>query len=305
VKPRWPLEYAGARLGAALARRVPVARAQALAGAVARRLFDRGGERGRMALANLRIAFPDAPESELRAIARESYAHLAWNALDLLRAEAWSAPELRAHFDFRGLEHLDSALARGKGAFLLSAHLGNFDLAGRALAARGYAVSAVLRAQRNPWIWRRLTAERARVGVRSIDHRRALGPILRALRAGGAIAILNDQYSRRSQGVLVPFFGVRASTSAGLATLALRTGAPILPSFATRDGADHHSVAIEPPIEPPVAGERDAAIAELTARCNAAIEAAIRKHPEQYMWAQRRFRHSPDLARDLYAAPTC
>lgn len=300
MRLRFSLEYAGTRLGVALARRVPVARAQALSGGVARRLFDRGGERARFTLANLRVAFPGASEAELCALGRESWAHLAWNALDVLRSEAWSGPELRSRVAFRGLEHLDRALAGEKGVFLLSAHLGNFDLAGRALAERGYAVFAVTRIQRNPWIWRRIVAERERFGACAIDHRRALGPILRALRARGVIAIFNDQYSRRSQGIFVPFFGVRASTSAGLATLALRTGAPLLPSFALRDAADHHTVSIEPPLEPPAAEDRDAAIAELTARCNAAIEAAIRKHPEQYMWAPRRFRHSPDLPGDLY-----
>jgi KDO2-lipid IV(A) lauroyltransferase len=300
VNARFALEHAGMRLGAGLARRVPLARAQAVVGAVARRLFDRDGERTRYALANLRIAFPEVAEAELRGIGRESFAHTAWNALDLLRAEAWTAPELRARFAFRGLELLDRALAGGKGAFLLSAHLGNFDLAGRALAERGYAVHAVQRFMRNPYVWRHVEAQRTRFGAIPIDHRRALAPILRALRAGGVVAILNDQYSRRTQGIFVPFFGVRASTSAGLATLALRTGAPVLPSFALRDDADHHTVELEPPLEVPGGDDRDAAIAELTARGNAAMEAAIRKHPEQYMWAQRRFRHSPDLERDPY-----
>lgn len=300
MNPRFALEYAGMRLGARLARAVPLPRAQAIAGAVARRLFDRDGERTRFALANLRIAFPDAPDADLRAIGRQSFAHLAWNALDVLRAEGWTAPELRARFDFRGLEQLDRALAVGKGVFLLSAHLGNFDLGGRALAERGYAVYAVSRFMRNPRIWRYVRAERERFGAGAIDHRRALAPTLRALRARGVVAILNDQYSRRSQGIFVPFFGVRASTSAGLAVLALRTGAPVLPTFAVRDGADHHTVSIEPPLPVPAGDDREAAIAELTARANAALEAAIRKYPEQYLWAQRRFRHSPDLERDLY-----
>jgi KDO2-lipid IV(A) lauroyltransferase len=300
VNARFALEYAGIRLGARLARGIPLPRAQAVAGAGARRLFDRGGERARFALANLRVAFPDAADSELRAIGRESFAHVAWNALDLLRAEPWSAPELRARVDFCGLEQLDRALAEGKGAFLLSAHLGNFELAGRALAARGYAVHGVWRFMRNPWVRRHVLAERARFGLVSVDHRRALTPILRALRARGVVVIVNDQYSRRTQGIFVPFFGLRASTSAGIATLALRTGAPVLPAFALRDGADHHTVSIEPPLDRPAAEDRDAAIAELTARGNAAMEAAIRKHPEQYMWAHRRFRHSPDLDRDLY-----
>jgi KDO2-lipid IV(A) lauroyltransferase len=82
--------------------------------------------------------------------------------------------------------------------------------------------------------------------------------------------------------------------------LALRTGAPIIPAYALRDRPDHHVATLEAPIEPPASGDRQADVTELTARCNRAMEAAIRKHPEQWMWAHRRFRHSPDLPDDLY-----
>jgi KDO2-lipid IV(A) lauroyltransferase len=287
-------------LGSALAARLPLASAQAALAAGARRVFARGSPRQRWALTNLRIAFPDAPDESLRAIGAESYVHTAWNAYDLLRAERWGAAEFLARVEFRGLEHLEQALARGRGAFLLAPHLGNFDLAGRALSARGFPLSAVLRLPRNPYLERRLSRQRERLGIEVIDHRRALTAIMRALRQGRLVAILLDQYSRRRQGVFVPLFGKRCSTSAGLALLALRAGAPIVPVYVVRDGPDHHLATLDAPIDAPASGDRQADVVELTARCNRAMEAAIRKHPEQWMWAHRRFRHSPDLPADLY-----
>jgi KDO2-lipid IV(A) lauroyltransferase len=300
VRPRWLLEAAGLALGSALAARLPLASAQALLAAGARRAFTRGSQRQGWTMTNLRIAFPDAPEESLRAIGAESYVHTAWNAYDLLRAERWDAAQFVRRFDFRGLEHVEQALAAGRGAFLLTPHLGNFDLAGRALCARGFQLSAVARIPRNPYLRRRLSKQRERLGIEPIDHRRALAAIMRALRQGRLVGILLDQYSRRTQGVFVPLFGKRCSTSAGLALLALRSGAPIVHGYVVRDAPDHHLVTLDPPIDAPSSGDRQADVTELTARCNRAMEAAIRKHPEQWMWAHRRFRHSPDLPDDLY-----
>ncbi len=300
MSARWRLEAAGIALGAALAPRLPLAQAQALLAAGARRAFARGGVRARWALTNLRIAFPDTSPESLRAIGRESWVHTAWNAFDELRAESWDAEQLVARFEFRGLEHLERALARGAGAFLLSLHLGNFDLAGRALNARGLPASPVTRRMRNPYLWARLSAERERFGVEQIDHRNALRDIMRSLRAGRTVAILLDQYSRRSQGVFVPLFGTRCSTSAGLATIALRGGVPIVPVHVVRDGPDHHRVCLDAPLETPTSGDREADVLELTARCNRTLEAAIRKHPEQWIWSHRRFRHSPDVPGEMY-----
>ncbi len=300
MRARWWIEGAGLALGSALAGRLPLAPAQALLAAGARRAFARTSKRVRWALTNLRIAFPDAPEERLRAIGSESFVHMAWNAYDVLRSERWDAAQLLARFEFAGLEHVERALARGAGAFLVAPHLGNFDLAGRAFAARGIPLSVVVRISRNPLLWRRLVAQRQRVGVEIIDHRRALVPILRALRRGRGIAMLLDQYSRRSQGVFVPLFGKRCSTSSGLALLALRTGAPVLPAYTLRLAADRHRLEFGAPLELPASGDRDADVVELTARCNRAMEARILEHPDQWMWAHRRFRHSPDLPADLY-----
>jgi KDO2-lipid IV(A) lauroyltransferase len=100
--------------------------------------------------------------------------------------------------------------------------------------------------------------------------------------------------------VFVPLFGVRCSTSAGVATLALRTGAAVLPCYVLRAGPDRHRGIFAPELEVPVSGDLQQDIKVATAHYNAALEKIIRANPEQWMWGHRRFRHSPDLKSDPY-----
>jgi KDO2-lipid IV(A) lauroyltransferase len=293
-------EYAAVRLAVMLATLLPAEPLRRLAARVARFVFDRGGRRTGWALTNLRIAFPDASEETLHHIGRESYAHFAWNALDFLRSGRWSDAELLSRVSFNGLEHVDVALSEGKGLFGLTLHLGNFELGPLAICAAGHPASGVARTMQNRLLYDYVIRRRSSNGNEVIDRRKAAPGILRALKRGRLVGILNDQYSRRTRAVFAPLFGARCSTSAGLATLALRSRAPILPMYIVRDGPEHHTATIEPPIALPDSGDRGADILELTTRCNAALEAIIRKHPEQWMWGHRRFRHSPDLPGDLY-----
>jgi KDO2-lipid IV(A) lauroyltransferase len=135
---------------------------------------------------------------------------------------------------------------------------------------------------------------RSATGAELIDVRGGAPEMLRALRANRLVAVMIDQYARRARAVLAPLFGVRVPTSAGIATLALRSGAPVLPFHTVRVGPALHRAVFMPPLEMPDTGDRRADIETGTARCNAAIEALIRQYPEQWWWAHRRFRNSPD-----------
>ena len=183
---------------------------------------------------------------------------------------------------------------------LLTGHLGNFELGARAMAVLGYPVSAVARPLRNTSVYRHIRRLREDYGVAVIDKRRAATGILRALRQGRVVFVLNDQYSRRSRAVFAPLFGLRCSTSAGLAILALRSGAPVVTGHMFRDATDHHTALLEPLVEVPRTGDRSRDVLELTTRCNAALEAMIRKHPKEWIWNTRRFRHSPDVEGNPY-----
>jgi KDO2-lipid IV(A) lauroyltransferase len=302
VSARDRVEYAGYRLGGAFVRRLPLETAQRLATRVAERLFERGGTRARWTLANLHIALPDLSEERRREIGRASYASFALNVVDWLRAEAWSEADLRERIESHGLENLHAALSGGRGALALTLHLGNFEIAASAPPLYGVESSVVARTLRNPLLYRRIVEARGRTGTRVIDRKGAARGMLRALRKGHLVGVLNDQFARRSRGgILAPFFGVRAMTSAGLATIAVRTGAPVIPAYVVRAGPDRFRVQYEAPLEIPRSGDRRRDIEEATALFNAALEAIIRRYPEQWMWGHRRFRRSPDLDHDPYA----
>lgn len=295
-------EVAAYQIASLLARGLPLRSARRLAGAVADRVLAAHGKTARLALANLRIAFPELAAEQLQALARESFLQFTWNLIDFLRAERWGEAEIRRRVAFEGIELLMPLLSEKRGAFVLTLHLGNFELANLAAPLYGIPLTVVARPMANERIYARVLRQRQRTGAEVIGRRRVAPAVLRAVRRGRVVAVLNDQYSRRARGVFVPLFGQRCSTSAGLATLALRSGAPVLPFYIVRDGEDHHTARFAPPLEVRRSGDRRRDILELTERFNAALEAIIRCHPTQWMWSHRRFRHSPDLGFDPYAA---
>jgi KDO2-lipid IV(A) lauroyltransferase len=298
--PREIAEYAAFKSAVTALRAIPLAPAQRIAKGAARALFARGGKRIHYVLTNLRIAFPDLAEEERRRIGRESYENLALNLLDVARSSKWTRDEVRARVEVVGLEIAEAVLGAGKGAVCLTLHLGNFELLVRATPLYGIPTTVIGRALGNRLLRDELQRQRESTGAELLLHRNVMPKLLRAVKKGRVVAMLNDQYARRSRGVFVPFLGVRASTSLGPALLALRTGAPIVPAYSMRVGPDHHRMVIRPPLETPDTGDgrKDAEL--LTARCNAALEEIIRAHPEQWMWSHRRFRHSPDLPGDPY-----
>jgi KDO2-lipid IV(A) lauroyltransferase len=125
--------------------------------------------------------------------------------------------------------------------------------------------------------------------VELITKRRALPDIVDALRSGRIVGILLDQNASRREGVFVPFFGVPASTSKGMALIALRTGAPVLPVFIRRRPDGRHVVDAGPPVPVPADGD----VVAFTRAFNEAIEAAIRRAPEQWFWLHRRWKTRP------------
>ena len=296
------LEYYYYLANVGIVRGLPEPAAQRLASAVANLLFARGGRRQKAALANLALAYPELSARDRREIARESWVQTAWAMIDAIRSPVWSEEELRRRVRFENLEGLQQALARGRGVLILTLHFGSIELAMLTLPLAGIPLTAVNRPLPNPWIRRHLAQQRARTGAQLLDHRDVAPRILGALRQGRAVAFLNDQYGRRSGGILSPFFGARCFTARGIALLALRSGAPVLPGYIVRDRPDRHRCVLLPELELDRTGDLERDIATATARTNQALEAIIRLHPEQWLWAHRRFRRSPDLPADFYAA---
>ena len=288
--------------GDAALRCLPDALMRRAAAAGARLAFDAQTKNARVALVNLQIAYPKLSEDERFALGRQSYVNLAVNALEYLRSNHWSDTEVLERCPLEGLEHVEQALSKGKGAFLLTLHIGNFELGVQAIAIglSRYRPAVLGRPMRNQRLYERIARTRTRAGAELINKRQAAARILRALRQNRPVGVLLDQYSPRSRGVFVPLFGKRCSTSAGIATLALRTGAAVLPCYVLRAGPDRHRAIFEAELEIPLTGERKRDIEIATAHYNQALERIIRANPEQWMWGHRRFRHSPDLDGNPY-----
>jgi KDO2-lipid IV(A) lauroyltransferase len=302
TKPRALLEYGYYLANVSVARALPEDAARRLAAGVARRLFAHGGRRVDAALANLSLAYPGLSAAEREEIARASWVHTAWGLLDAARARSWSDDELRRRVRFENVELVEKALARGRGALILTLHLGSIELALMAAPLHGIPLTVVGRPLPNPWIRRHMAQQRTRTGATLLEHHRVAPRILRALHEGRCVAFLNDQYARRRGGILAPLFGARCFTAPGVALLALRSRAPVIPFYTVREAPDRHRCVFLPELELARSGTVKRDVHAATAQTNAVLEDIIRREPEQWMWSHRRFRRSPDLPSDFYAA---
>jgi KDO2-lipid IV(A) lauroyltransferase len=251
------------------------------------------GRRRRTALDNLAVAFPELGPAARRRLARASWQHLGIMFMELARMLAFPLDATLRTITFDGLEHLDAAMKEHGRALLLGAHLGNWELLVAAHRLTAYGMSVVVRSLDAAPLDALASELRRKTGVELIDKRGALRPVLHALRRGRLVGILMDQNATRDESVFVPFFSRSASTSKSMAVLALRTRTPVVPVFTHREGPGRHRVEVEPALPWPAAKDTEAAIVELTTRCNEAIERAIRRSPEQWLWSHRRWRTRP------------
>ncbi len=245
-----------------------------------------------MALANLAVAFPALDAAERRRIGRRSFQHLGVLFVELAATLAHPLERTLGALSLEGLEHLEGVMAAGGRALILTAHLGNWELLAAAHRLTGYPLAIVVRPLDSAPLNALADRLRRKSGVELIDKRGALRPALRALADGRMVAILLDQNAARHESVFVPFFGRAASTSKSLAVLAVRTGTPVVPIFIRREGR-RHRVMVHPPLVPPAVNDAERAVVELTMRCTAAIETAVRQVPEQWLWMHNRWRTRP------------
>jgi KDO2-lipid IV(A) lauroyltransferase len=292
VRWRWRVEHALVRGLLRLLQALPVPVAFAAAeglGALMHFVL-----RGRVKLARRQMADalggqPD--DARIRADVRECFRHFMRIPVELItlpKALATKRPDevVRMH----GKEHFERVFARGRGAIVLTGHLGNWEVAGALAPKLGMPIAVVGRPVDNPLIDAELAALRCRYGLRLIAKDGAGLKMLRELRQGHAIALLLDQHAGRD-GVRIPFFHAPASTFTFIASIARRLGLPLLPMFSRRGARPHEiDVLIDPPIEPDPALPEDEDAFRMTLAYQRRLEAAIRASPGQYLWFHRRWK---------------
>ncbi len=240
----------------------------------------------------LQCAFSQMSADERRRILRAMYRHLGCNVIEMLRLEKAGRAYLMSHIEWRGREHLDAALAEGRGVLMLSAHTGNWELGITALPALGYPASVVVKRIRSSAVNAGIERVRRQFGLQLLPSQGAYRDCLRALRRNEVLGFVLDQNRTIYDGIFVEFFGLPACTSPGLAHMAATSGAPVVPVFMERIADDRHCFNVSPSLEPP-ADRTAAALAEATQRYCRVIEDFVRRHPEQWIWIHRRWKTQP------------
>ena len=247
----------------------------------------------RLAVAHMGLAFPELDLATRRRLVRATFRHAgqAFAELSLFETILRRPDYIR----LEGVEALDTALARGRGAIAVTGHVGNWELLAAWAAAIGYPITVVVRRVNDLRFHSLIVRFRAAAGVEVLvrDDPRFVAAVGDALRRNRVVAMLIDQ-DTRGAGVFVPFFGRPAHTPPGAALLALRARVPVVTVFIERRPEGGHLVRVSPvPAELPRGRE---GVRELTARLTAAIEAQIRRSPAEWVWWHERWRKQPSAA---------
>jgi KDO2-lipid IV(A) lauroyltransferase len=247
--------------------------------------------RRRQAEENVRRAFPQQDEAWVQRVVRTSYAHIGREMVVMLRLSRQTPASVRQRTELVDFDRWAAVVRAGRGAIVVAGHLGNWEIGAAMAAARGIPMSAIAAKQKNPLFNRYIQRTRRRLGVEIIYRGGAQNRAIKALGEGHAVAFAADQNAGR-RGIFVPFFGRPASTFRGAATIAVRTGAPLLLAVPLRQPDGTYRMTLEE-IAVSRAGELDDVVYRITAAFTARLEAAIRAAPEQYLWQHRRWRTRP------------
>ena len=242
----------------------------------------------RVAERNLRIAFPDACDSEIRRLLRAQWTELGRSLTEFVIIDRIVADTGRVEIE--GLERLRAIAVGDRPVVFISGHFSNFELMAAAIVRAGVKCQVTYRAMNNPYVDARVRRVRYRYGVRlfapkGLDGAREL---MRALERGESVALMNDQ--KFNGGVEAPLFGVTARTAPGPSTFALRFGVPLQPLSVQRVGdAARFRVIVHDPIALEDTGDKAADVEAGVRRINAFIEDRVRARPAEWFWVHRRW----------------
>jgi KDO2-lipid IV(A) lauroyltransferase len=251
------------------------------------------GIRRRVVERQIAAAFPGLGRAEVDRIARGAYAHLGRVTGESAVVPSLGTDGVLAMFEaVEGWEHVERAMDAGRGLLLVTGHIGNWELAGTYVAARGVPVDVIVRRMSNPLFDGYLNATRLKLGMTVVYDHEAVRRTPRALSAGRAVGILADQGGKGIAAIYVPFFGRPARTPHGPAVFALRGDIPLVFTAAVREPSGRYRMSFEPvPVEK--SGERERDVDRLVRRYTAILERWIRAYPDQYFWHHRRWKRQP------------
>lgn len=284
-------EYAATRLLTGALGALGFRRASTLGGFLGRLGHSLLGIRRDVVERQIAAAFPEWSRSRVQDVARGAYDNLGRTTIETALLPRYGRERIVQLFDPPADWHvIEDALARGRGVIVVAGHLGNWELGGAYLAARGLDFEAVARQMENPLFDAYVTRTRRNAGMKIIYDGDAVRRVPRALRDNAVVAFLIDQGAAGLASTWVPFFGRFAKTPRGAAVFALRLHAPIVFVVPIRKPDGRYTLGIE---EVPYreTGNLDADVDRIVADCTATLERWVRRVPEQYFWHHRRWKH--------------
>lgn len=270
---------------------MPRSLARATGALVARVLLAVTPKLRKTAQFNLRIAFPEWSEEKRTETMRGMTRSLGWMAAEFARMPKYTRENIEDVIVLDGQENFLEGQRRGKGVLFLTAHIGAWELSSYAHALYGYPLRYMARPLDNAPLDALVNRYRGRSGNAPIFKNESARAMLKILKDAGTVGILADQNTMPQEGVFVDFFGTPACTTAGLARVALHTGAAVVPGYAVWDAElGKYRLRFEAPLELVRTGDAERDIVENTQRFAKVTEEIIRKYPEQWVWVHARWK---------------
>jgi KDO2-lipid IV(A) lauroyltransferase len=277
----------------------PLARAKGIVlGLIVYLLF---GRLRRVGMRNLALAFPAMNRRERRRILRGTYISLGRQLAEVCLFPRYTRENVSEIVVYEGFENFERAYARRKGVLFLTAHLGAWELSAFAHSLQGHPLAIVMRSLDNARVDRLIQSYRTTHGNRTVDKDDFVRGLLAAMRDGETVGILMDTNMTPPQGVFVDFFGIPACTASGLARIALRTDAAVVPAFTVWDAKlRKYILRFDAAVELVRTGDDQADVVANTAKFTKVIEDYVRRYPDQWLWVHRRWKTRPEGQPSLY-----
>ncbi|WP_179490692.1 lysophospholipid acyltransferase family protein [Granulicella arctica] len=263
--------------------------------------LKRLGRLRKVGLQNLHLAFPQMPEADRLRILENVYRNLGWLLAEFCQMATYTPESAGKFIRYDGLEHYLAARERGKGVLVLTGHLGAWELSSFYHSLVGYPMGLVIRRLDNPLVDRFVNRIRCLHGNRVIHKDDFARGLIASMRAGETVGILMDTNMTPPQGLFVPFFDIPACTASGLARVALKTGAAVVPGFLLwEEREQQYILRFGEELTLEHTGDSEADTMANTALFTAVIERYIRQYPDQWLWMHRRWKTRPPGEDRLY-----